>query len=177
VDAPAHTRLRRKLNAGFSPAVLQRLRPRIEHAADRLLEEISAAPDPDLIRDFAHRLPVLVICGLLGIADSLHPRCVSLSDDFAAWFADPMRSAISARKAHAAVSELTEIFAGTVRARALSGAEDLMRLMIEIAREDEAITPEVLHAQCVLLWLPKSEDAGGILKLDQWVTTTRDRCK
>ena len=47
----------------------------------------------------------------------------------AAWFADPMRSATSARKAHSAVSELTEIFADTVRAHALSGKEDLMRLM------------------------------------------------
>jgi cytochrome P450 len=60
---------------------MQQLRARIEYVSERLLEELSATPDPDLIRDFAHRLPVLVICGLLGIADSLHPRCVSLSDD------------------------------------------------------------------------------------------------
>jgi cytochrome P450 len=55
--SPAHTRLRRKLNAGFSPAVMQQLRPRIESIGERLFEELSATPDPDLIRDIAHRLP------------------------------------------------------------------------------------------------------------------------
>ena len=104
-----------------------------------------------------------MICGLLGIADSLHRRCVILSDDFAVWFADPMRSAMSARKAHAAVCELTEIFADAIRAHSHSGAQDLMRLMIDIAREDSAITPEVLNAQCVLLLMAGHETTRNLI--------------
>jgi len=163
LDSPEHARLRRKLNAGFSPSAIQSLRPRVEEIAQDLMGEFGDATDVDLMRSFAHPLPVGVICRLLGIPTALYPRCVKLSDDFAAWFADPRRSAVTARTAAAAVLELTEIMAETVRTAESSSGNELMRVLLELEREPNAVSREALHAQCVLLLIAGHETTRGLI--------------
>jgi cytochrome P450 len=163
LDSPEHARLRRKLNAGFSPSAIQLLRPRVAEVAQDLIGEFGDATDVDLMCSFAHPLPVRVICRLLGIPMALYLRCVKLSDDFAAWFADPRRSAVTARTAAAAVLELTEVVAETIRTAESSSDNELMRVLLELEREPNAVSREALHAQCVLLLIAGHETTRGLI--------------
>jgi cytochrome P450 len=149
-DPPEHSRLRKSMNTGFSPSAIERLRPRVFSVVDDLLRGLECMAEPDLIRDLAYPLPVRVISRILGVPDSLHARCVSLSNDFSTWLGDPMRTAASARTAQAAVRELVAIFETIIRERASSHEDDLLDLMLAIARQ-AGMAPEELHAQCVLL--------------------------
>jgi cytochrome P450 len=149
-DPPEHSRLRKSMNPGFSPSAIERLRPRVSSAVDDLLRELESVAEPDLIRDLAYPLPVRVISRLLGVPESLHARCVSLSNDFSTWLGNPMRTAASARTAQAAVRELVAIFETVIRERVSSHEDDLLDLMLAIARQ-AGMAPEELHAQCVLL--------------------------
>ena len=64
-DPPEHTRLRDPVRRAFTPAMVERLVPRIERHVDTLLDEL---PDPcDLVADFAQPLTAMVICDLLGV--------------------------------------------------------------------------------------------------------------
>jgi cytochrome P450 len=161
-DPPEHSRLRRSMNTGFSPSAIERLKPRVVSVVDDLLQDLESVEEPDLIRDLAYPLPVRVISRLLGVPDSLHATCISLSNDFANWFGDPMRTAASGRVAQAAVHELVTIFETLIRERASSSAGDLLDLMLVIARQ-ACMPPEELHAQCVLLLIAGHETTRNLI--------------
>src|SRR5438067_12598030 len=67
VDPPDHTRLRSLVSKGFTPRMIEQLRPRIQHITDELLDAVQHQGKMDLIDDFAFLLPVTVICEMLGI--------------------------------------------------------------------------------------------------------------
>jgi cytochrome P450 len=161
-DPPEHGRLRKFMNTGFSPSAIARLKPRVVSVVDGLLRDLESVDEPDLIRDLAYPLPVRVISRLLGVPDWLHARCVLLSNDFANWFADPMRTAASAQIAQAAVRELVTIFETIIRERASSSAGDLLDLMLAIAKQ-ASMPPEELHAQCVLLLIAGHETTRNLI--------------
>ena len=52
-DAPSHTALRRALNRGFSPAVIESLRPRVEAIVARLLDGMEDRGEADIVKDLA----------------------------------------------------------------------------------------------------------------------------
>ena len=66
-DPPDHTRLRHLASKAFTPHMIERLRPRIQHITDELLDAVQQQGQMDLINDFAFPLPITVIGELLGI--------------------------------------------------------------------------------------------------------------
>lgn len=64
-DPPTHTRLRDPVRRSFSPAMVERLVPRIERHVHTLLDELSGTCD--LVAGFAQPLTAMVICDLLGV--------------------------------------------------------------------------------------------------------------
>jgi cytochrome P450 len=66
-DPPEHTRLRRLVGKVFTTRAVERLRQRIEQAADDLLDAIPADRTVDLLEAYALPLPITVICELLGV--------------------------------------------------------------------------------------------------------------
>jgi cytochrome P450 len=68
-DDPRHAELRKLMNRGFTPAVVESLRHKVDAIIDALLDEMRNAGAADLIKDFAYPLPVRVICELLGEAE------------------------------------------------------------------------------------------------------------
>jgi len=69
-NPPAHTRLRGLLTKAFSNRSIEDMRPRIQEIVDQTLDQAMARGRMDLIADFARRLPVTVICDLLGIPEN-----------------------------------------------------------------------------------------------------------
>ena len=66
-DPPLHTRVRKLLAAAFTPRALATMQARIEAVVDGLIERHAAGRRMDLVEDFAFRLPVEVICDMLGV--------------------------------------------------------------------------------------------------------------
>lgn len=74
LDPPRHTRLRRLVAPWFTPRALRDRTERIESIVGRFLDELPGRERFDLIGDFAVRVPIQVICDLLGVPDSEYPR-------------------------------------------------------------------------------------------------------
>jgi cytochrome P450 len=68
-DPPEHTRLRGLVAKAFTAKRMEALRPRIEQIVDELIDAVIGEGGMDVIRDFAHKLPVTVICDMLGIPE------------------------------------------------------------------------------------------------------------
>ena len=66
-DPPDHTRLRGLVVKAFTARRVEDMRPQIQHIVDETLDRIIPQGKMDLIEDFAFRLPVTIICDMLGI--------------------------------------------------------------------------------------------------------------
>jgi cytochrome P450 len=68
-DPPDHTRLRGLVVKAFTARRVEDMRPRIQQIVDETLDRIVDQGHMDLIEDFAFRLPVTIICDMLGIPE------------------------------------------------------------------------------------------------------------
>jgi cytochrome P450 PksS len=67
LDPPDHTRLRTLVHKAFTPALIARMRDRIQTLADELLSEIEHQGEGDLINAYALPLPLIIITEILGV--------------------------------------------------------------------------------------------------------------
>jgi cytochrome P450 len=68
-DPPDHTRLRGLVVKAFTARRVEDMRPRIQEVVDQTLDAVADKGHMDLIEDFAFRLPVTIICDMLGIPE------------------------------------------------------------------------------------------------------------
>ncbi|MEU6058281.1 cytochrome P450 [Streptomyces sp. NPDC047097] len=72
VDPPDHTRIRRLAQGAFTPARVERWRPKVRQAVqaqvDRLRRKLAAEGRAELLEDFAWPIPMQVISEVLGVA-------------------------------------------------------------------------------------------------------------
>src|SRR5215467_7355157 len=68
-DPPDHTRLRGLVVKAFTYRRVEDMRPRIQQIVDESIDRVIKQGRMDLIADFAFRLPVIVICDMLGIPE------------------------------------------------------------------------------------------------------------
>ena len=69
LDPPDHTRLRGLVNQAFTARRVADMRPRIAALVHEQLDRVAEKGEMDVMRDLAHRLPVIVICDMLGIPE------------------------------------------------------------------------------------------------------------
>ena len=163
IDAPEHSRLRKLMNKGFAPAVIDAFRPRVEGIVDRMLESLRNTSETDIMREIAHPLPVRVVADLLGVPGALHEQCIRWSDAIATLMMSPHRTIQEAQTAQEAVLSLTEFFREAVKERRHKKSDDLISLLISIEEDGEVLTEEELYAQCVMLLFAGHETTRNLV--------------
>ena len=72
MDDPRHARLRRIVSAGFTPRMLKLLEDSVQRIAGEIVDEIAERGECDFVVDVAARLPLRIVCDLMGIPESQH---------------------------------------------------------------------------------------------------------
>ena len=163
LDAPEHSRLRKLMNKGFSPAVAESLRPQIEAIVDRMLEPLRHASEAELMHEIAHPLPVRVIAEMLGISGSGQDQLIEWSDAIATFMGNPRRTLEQVQCAQQAVVALMEFFREAVADRRGKRGDDLISLLLDIEEDGEVLTEEELYAQCVMLLFGGHETTRNLI--------------
>jgi cytochrome P450 len=163
MDPPEHTRLRKLLNKGFSPAAIEGLRPQVEDIVNRMLEPLQQGSEVELMQEFANPLPVRIILEMLGISQDLHHEFVDWSRAIALFRGSPDRTVDLARGAQDALIQLTDFFRVTVAERRRNKGNDLISLLIDIEEDGEALTEEELYAQCIALLFAGHETTRNLI--------------
>lgn len=70
MDDPRHARLRRIVSAGFTPRMLKRLEDQVQLAASAIVDEVAPRGGCDFVTDVAAKLPLKIICDMMGIPES-----------------------------------------------------------------------------------------------------------
>ena len=71
MDDPRHARLRKLVSAGFTPRMLEKLEGGVARQAARIVDRICERGSCDFVVDVAARLPLQIVCDLMGIPESL----------------------------------------------------------------------------------------------------------
>ena len=163
MDPPEHTRLRKLLNKGFSPAAVEGLRPQVEAIVDRMLQPLKAGSEIDLMREFANPMPVRIISEMLGVPQEMHDTFVGWSRAIALFRGSPDRTVEHAQGAQDALIEMTNFFRKAVAERRRNKGSDLISLLIDIEEDGEVLTEEELYAQCIALLFAGHETTRNLI--------------
>ncbi|WP_307811737.1 cytochrome P450 [Streptomyces sp. AV19] len=128
-----HARLRRIVAGAFSARRSEAMRPRIEAITRDLLLDLDRVPaghETDLRADFAHPLPIHVICELFGVPQGSRTALCAGVDEF-------MRTSATVREIRAAQREVYAVLADLVAAKRGAGtADDLASALIAVQGGD-----------------------------------------
>lgn len=151
-NPPGHTRLRGLLTKAFSNRSVENMRPRIQEIVDQALDQVIAQGRMDLVADFARRLPVTVICDLLGIPEN--DRRMFFTDGAAgARLLEPLpvpRAYLDA--ANAGNIAVAEYFRSLLEFRRREPGNDLTTLMARAGQEEAGLSDEDLVANLIFLF-------------------------
>jgi len=153
LNAPRHFRIRSLMARAFTPRRIAGLEPAIAKMTDDLLDGIGdRGADGSVIefmRDFAHLLPVTVICELIGIPDSDRQEFRSVARDLAAVFElDDIETLPSI---NAAATELLGYFADLAAKRRAEPRDDLLSDLLALSDNGRLTDAELLHNLTFLL--------------------------
>jgi pimeloyl-[acyl-carrier protein] synthase len=169
VDPPDHTRLRALVNKAFTPAAVERLRPRVEAIVAELLDRVAGAGAMDVVEDLAYPLPVTVICELFGVPEADRDR-------FRAWsrglvhLLDPLVASDALERALQARLALRGYLRELIAERRAHPAGDLLTALIAAEDQGHQLSEAELVSMCLLLLVAGHETtvnliANGMLAL------------
>lgn len=156
MDPPEHTRLRKLVSRAFTVRRMEELRPRVAQIAERLLDDLAAAPGPvDLMAGYAFPLPVFVICELLGVP-------AAARDDFASW-SNVLVDDRATEDKNAALGKLHGYLSELVEAKRTQPDDGLISDLVEVAEDGDRLSQEELVAMAMLLLIAGHETTVNLV--------------
>ena len=163
MNGDEHLRLRRLLNKAFTPRIIEAIRPQVQQLTDELIDTFYAQGEVELMSQFAHPLPALVIAQLLDVPPEDRDRFVHWSDAIGEFFGSPQITIPQARGASQALVAMREYFRPIVAERRRQPGEDLISLMIAVEEQGEMVTEDQLLAQCSLFLFGGHETTRNLI--------------
>ncbi|VTU30363.1 cytochrome P450 [Variovorax sp. PBL-E5] len=163
VDAPDHTRLRKLMNAGFRPELLQRLAPFMEQAIDDLLDAVEGQSGFDFMQAVARPLPMRVMTRLMGIEAATHEAFAAWSDDLSAFIGAPAPTRELARRAQTSLLAMTRYFEEALPHKRRHPGDDLLSLLAQAEAAGRIEGGAELLAQCAMLLFAGHETTRNLL--------------
>jgi hypothetical protein len=183
LDPPDHTRLRGLVTKAFTARRIEEMRPRIAALVDALIDRVFAQGHMDVALDLAHRLPVIVICDMLGIPEEERERFLDRSQ-VNGRIIDPVplsREELDSANEQTRASD--EYFDTLFERRRREPGDDLTTLLVQAEEAGDRLTQEELRANVSLLFAAGHETTSnlignGLLALhrhpDQWAALVAD---
>ncbi|XXF76117.1 cytochrome P450 [Myxococcaceae bacterium GXIMD 01537] len=139
LDPPAHTRLRRLLNRGFTPARVAAQGEHIRRFTHELIDAFLPDGHAELVTQFANHLPLRVILNLVGVPPEDMSRIKHWSDDWFGLLFDHVPAEAQPAMARSTV-EYQQYCARLIERRRLEPRDDLLSDIINAEPDGEALT-------------------------------------
>src|SRR5437868_8316789 len=151
-DPPDHTRLRGLVVKAFTARRVEDMRPRIQQVVDQTLDRIAGQGRMDLIEDFAFRLPVTIICDMLGIPEE-HREVFYTSSRDGGRLLDPVPlSPEEIKQGNAGNAMAAMYFQQMFELRRKTPGDDLITQLVQAEEDGSKLSNEELTANIILLF-------------------------
>ena len=166
-NPPDHARMRRLVSGGFTPRRVAGLRPAVVRMTDRLLDQLAAAGaggrPVDFIAEFASRLPIAVISGLLGVPERDHAWFRTVAADVTLAL-EGVTNVPGLAPADLAMDELAGYFRALIRHRRRHPAGDLVSALVrEQPARGDRLSPDELVGNLMLMLTAGFETTSFLL--------------
>jgi cytochrome P450 len=151
-DPPDHTRLRGLVVQAFTARRVEDMRPRIHEIVDMTLDRLVPRRHGDLIADFAFRLPVTVICEMLGVPSEHHEMFLAGARDGGRLLDPVPLSRAELDAANAANLGAQAYFQQLFELRRRQPGDDLTTKLVQAEEHGSKLSNDELTANIILLF-------------------------
>ena len=149
LEPPRHTRLRRLVSKAFTRRSSEAFRPRLEQAADEILDRALEAGSLEVIEEFAKPIPVAMIADLMGIPTHDHNKLLEWSHAIVRVFDERVTSEEGAT-AEQATLDFVHYLEQLIEERRSDPGDDLLSAMIEVEESGDTLTTEEIVGTAIL---------------------------
>ena len=175
MDAPRHTRLRLIVNRAFTPRQVARIDDQVQQKAAAIVQAVAPNGECDFVSEIAARLPLEIICDMMGIPSSQYQRVFELTNtilgagdaEYTPDFMALMNAAV----------ELSQMAQEISRDRLVNPADDLTTAMMMAAVEGadgtvQRLTAEELGSFFILLVAAGNETTRNAISHGMYALST-----
>ncbi len=162
-DPPDHTRLRALVVKAFTARRIEDMRPHIQNIVDNALDRVERDGHMDVIADLAFRLPVTVICHMLGIPEDHIERFITGARMTGRAIEPIPMSRAEMDKANADQAVLREYFTALFELRRREPGDDLTTQLIQAEENGSQLTEDELIANILLLFVAGHETTVNLI--------------
>ena len=163
MDPPAHTRLRSLASYAFSPGRVAVLREHIREIVSRLLNDVQAKGQMDIIADLAEPLPSIVTAEMLGVPVEDRHKLKTWSADFAEMLGNFQHNPEHVPRMLRTVQDMTSYFRETVRQQRDHPREGLVHSLMMAEMEGDRLTDEEVVATCIVTMVGGLETTTNLI--------------
>jgi methyl-branched lipid omega-hydroxylase len=174
-DNPRHARLRRIVSAAFNPRMIKSIEDRIEFVANDVINRVAESGGCDFVVEVAARLPLEIICDMMGIDASDYDAVFNASNvilsngdpEYVAEGSDPLMAFMMAAQ------QLNLLMTDLAQTRKDNPTDDVTSALINTNIDGEALTPSEVASFFILLVVAGNETtrnaiSHGLLALTQY---------
>ena len=174
MDNPRHARLRRIVSAAFNPRMIKSIEDRIELVADDVINRVADQGGCDFVVEVAARLPLEIICDMMGIGPSDYDTVFDASNvilssgdpEYVPEGADPLMAFMTAAQT------LTVLMSGLADTRRGHPTDDVLSALVNTNVDGEQLTSSEVASFFILLVVAGNETtrnaiSHGLLALTQ----------
>jgi cytochrome P450 len=158
-DDPRHARLRRIVSRAFTPAMTRTIEEHVQQVAVEIAAEVGPLGECDFVTRVASRLPLRVICEMMGVPAS-HYDFVLDRSNIILGLGDPeyvpVRDEIAMRVLGAG-AELTQLMRELAESRIKEPTNDLTSALVNAEIDGEQLTSDELASFFILLVVAGNE--------------------
>ncbi len=160
MDDPRHARLRRIVSRAFTPKMIRKFEEDVQRTAATIVDELLAAGPCDFVRHVSARLPLKIICEMMGIGDEhydmvLRNTNIILSGSDPEFISENMDEAIA--QLLTAGKDLADLVTAVAADRAAHPQDDVITSLATANIDGEQLTPAELGSFFVLLVVAGNE--------------------
>jgi methyl-branched lipid omega-hydroxylase len=160
MDDPRHARLRRIVSRAFSPRLIAKFEDDVRRAAAAVVDDLLAAGPCDFVPNVAARLPLKIICDMMGIPAEQYDMVLAnsniiLSGADPEFLSEDLDEAVI--RLLGAGQALAELVTGLAAARTQQPGEDLVSALVTANIDGEQLTSAELASFFILLIVAGNE--------------------
>ena len=160
MDAPRHARLRRIVSKAFSPRMIAKFEDDVRRAAATVVDDLLATGPCDFVPHVAARLPLKIICDMMGIPGDRYEMVLAnsniiLSGADPEFLSEDLNVAVS--KILGAGQALADLVTSLAAERSRTPAEDLVSALVTANIDGEQLTSAELASFFILLVVAGNE--------------------